>query len=88
MTADELLIKLGSLGVAVFANGDALELVRPGGQGVPARLAEEARLSHQEIKALLNRAAEGFYRPPGRGRPRVPINGRGTTVLEVSGRPK
>jgi hypothetical protein len=60
MMAEEVLARLSKLGVVVFANGDGLEFVRSGEQGrVPTRLAKEAQLSHDEIKALLNRPAKG-----------------------------
>jgi hypothetical protein len=39
-----------------------------------------------ECQALLGTNVQsGFYRPPGKNQPRIPINGQGTTVLKASG---
>jgi hypothetical protein len=39
-----------------------------------------------DMQSLLGRdIAVGFYKPVGKDQPKIPINGRGTTILEASG---
>jgi hypothetical protein len=57
-----------------------------GNPSVSVSVADLQSLSVADIQSLLGKdIAVGFYKPPGKGQPKVPINGRGTTVLEASG---
>lgn len=63
------------------------------GEIMPLVLEEKARrkklnssTSVSDVQSLLGKdVAVGFYKPHGKGQPRIPLNGLGTTVLEASG---
>jgi len=89
MTPHEIIGTLSSLGITVRVRGDNLDLFPK--RKLPPFLVGEIREHKSALMCLIMQPlmgsdiAVGFYKPRGKGQPKVPINGRGTTVLESSG---
>jgi hypothetical protein len=89
MTPAEIITSLSHLGISVHVRGNNL-IVSPK-RNLPPFLAGEIRQHKSALMCLLMQPlvgcdiAVGFYKPNGKGQPKLPINGRGTTVLEADG---
>jgi hypothetical protein len=101
MQTVEILATLKQLGITAYTKGDRLICepgsklppdLKPEIREHKAEIVglllrgQSAPRSVVDMQSLLGRdVAVGFYKPPGKGQPKVPLNGLGTTVLEASG---